>query len=139
MFSTILLPIDLGHEASWDKALPLAEGLRGETGALHLLAVMPDLGEGVVSSHFPMNFARDALRELDAALRAFVAERELERATAHVGYGHVAEAIIRKAEAIGADLIVMASHPPDELRSVLVGSQAARVVRHATMPVLVAR
>ncbi|MEO0363828.1 MAG: universal stress protein, partial [Pseudomonadota bacterium] len=31
------------------------------------------------------------------------------------------------------------SHPPDELRSLLVGSHAEKVVRHATTPVLVVR
>lgn len=139
MFRTILLPIDLGHEASWRKALPLADGLRGEAGALHLLAVLPDFGESVVSSFFPVNFNRDTLNELDAALRAFIAEKKVSRTTPHVGYGHVAEAIIGAADKVAADLIVMASHPPDELRAFLIGSQAEKVVRHAAIPVLVAR
>ncbi|QIE55572.1 universal stress protein [Pikeienuella piscinae] len=139
MFETVLLPVDLGHEESWRKALPLADELRGKTGALHILAVLPDFGESIVSSFFPSDFKENALNEVDAALRAFIEGKNLDRTTPHVGYGHVAEAILGAAGRVGADLIVMASHPPDELRSILIGSQAGKVVRHAAIPVLVAR
>ena len=56
-----------------------------------------------------------------------------------MGHGHVHETILKVAKKLGADLIVMASHPPDDLRSFLVGSSAEKVVRHADVPVLVVR
>jgi len=37
------------------------------------------------------------------------------------------------------DLIVMASHPPEEVQDFLIGSNADRVVRHSPIPVLVVR
>jgi len=57
----------------------------------------------------------------------------------HVGHGHVPETILRIAETIGADLIVMASHAPNDFQTLLVGSNADKVVRHSPVPVLVVR
>ena len=54
---------------------------------------------------------------------------------AHAGQ----EIILAKAGKLGCDLIVMASHPPDDLRTFLVGSYADKVVRHSEIPVLVVR
>ena len=60
-------------------------------------------------------------------------------ATVHVGHDHVPEAILKAAGAVGAEAIVMASHPPDDLRALFIGTNAAKVVRHAEVPVLVVR
>ena len=135
MFSTILLPVDLGHDASWEKALPAALSFGG---ALHLLAVAPDFGESAVSSYFPPDYEAKARAGLKASLEAFAAERA-PAAKAHVAFGHIDESILAAASSIGADLIVMASHKPSELRSLFLGSHAGRVVRHSTIPVLVVR
>lgn len=137
MFKVVLLPIDLGHDASWSKALPMAKELAAG-GELHLLGVEPDIGASIVSSFLPEGFEAKALKELEARLSAFAA-KNAPHARSHIGLGHVAQTILTKAEKIGADLIVMASHPPDELRSMLVGSQAGKVVRNAPIPVLVVR
>ena len=50
-----------------------------------------------------------------------------------------AHAIVKYAEKIGADLVVIATHGRTGLRHFLIGSVAERVVRHATMPVLTLR
>ena len=135
MFSTILLPLDLGHDASWAKALPAALGFGG---ALHLLSVAPDFGESAVASFFPPDYEAKARAGLKSRLEAFAA-RHAPGAVAHVAFGHIDESILKTAKAIGADLIVMASHNPGEFRSLLLGSHAERVVRHAPIPVLVLR
>jgi hypothetical protein len=50
MFKTILLPVDLGEESSWIKALPAALlHARGNGGDLTVLTVIPGLG------HRPIN------------------------------------------------------------------------------------
>jgi nucleotide-binding universal stress UspA family protein len=56
----------------------------------------------------------------------------------HVVHGTVYEKILELAAEVGADLIVMASHRP-ELKDFLIGPNAARVVRHAKISVLVVR
>jgi len=141
MFENVLLPIDMAHPESWIKALPMSAELCGGTGTLHVLGIVHDIGAAMVANLLPDGFEEQALQSMKSDLDAFAA-REMPsgvRARVHVGYGHVAETILRSAEDVGADLIVMASHPPDELRSLFVGSYADRVVRHAKVPVLVVR
>ncbi len=48
------------------------------------------------------------------------------------------EEVLRAAERLGADLIVMAAHRP-ELSDYLIGPNSARVVRHARQSVLILR
>jgi len=142
MYKTILLPIDLSHEESWKRALPVASDLaRAGGGALHLLAIVPDYGLSMVSAHFPEGFERKVLQHAEAELEAFAAKHapDLPAERVHLRHGHIAKAILDTAESVGADLIVMASHQPDEMRDFLVGSKADRVVRRSAVSVLVVR
>ncbi len=141
MFGKILFPIDISHPESWEKALPLVLECAGGSGEVHLLGIVHDLGENVVSSFLPEDFERKAMERLKAQLTEF-AEANLAgkvRTEVHVAHGHVAPTILRQAEKLGADLIVIASHMPDGFQALLVGSNASRVVRHAEIPVLVVR
>lgn len=141
MFDNILLPIDINDSESWEKALPMALRCAGGSGRLHVLGVVHDLGSAMIASFLPADFEKRALERLKAELQEFAA-REIPGTTpaeVHVGHGHVAETILRVAGNVKADLIVMASHPPNDLQTFLVGSQADKVVRHATLPVLVVR
>lgn len=141
MFENVLLPIDLNHPASWEKALPMAVRLCGDTGTLHILGIVHDLGSAAVASYLPADFEAQALKRMKADLDAF-RDREVPATTrteVHVGHGHVPEHVLSAAGTVGADLIVMASHPPDDLRTLLVGSSADKVVRHSQIPVLVVR
>lgn len=141
MFDHVLLPIDLNHPESWDKALPMARKLCGAAGTLHVLGVMHDLGSPMIASYLPEHFEEEALQRMKADLDGFIAEQVGPGVTAvaHVEHGHVAEHILSAARKLGADVIVMASHAPDDLRTFFVGSQADKVVRHADRPVLVVR
>ena len=142
MFKTILLPIDLNHDASWERALPVArEQARLGGGALHLLAVAPDYGLSMVGAYFPEGFERSMLQRSEAALEAFAAKHtpDLPPERIHLAHGHIAKVILETAESVGADLIVMASHQPDELRDFVVGSKADRVVHRSPVSVLVMR
>ncbi|KRS16138.1 universal stress protein [Roseovarius indicus] len=141
MFDNILLPIDLTHPESWEKALPLAAKMCGEGGTLHILGIVHELGSPLVASYLPRDFEEKMLQDMKAELDAFVSEKVPAgtKAVAHVGHGHVPEKILAAANDVSADMIVMASHPPDELRTFLVGSNADKVVRHASRPVLVVR
>ncbi|MCG6902494.1 MAG: universal stress protein [Rhodobacter sp.] len=141
MFNKILLPIDLNHPESWEKALPIAQRCAGTGGEVHLLGIVHDLGMAMVASYLPEGFEKNAMESLKASLTDFAAARFAKDASVqvHVGYGHVPETILRIAGELDADLIVMASHPPNDFQTLLVGSNADKVVRHATRPVLVVR
>lgn len=56
-----------------------------------------------------------------------------------VGEGEPYAAIVSRAEAAGADLIVVGGQRPSGLKQLLIGDVAERVVRYAHCPVLVAR
>lgn len=141
MYKDILLPVDLNHPSSWEKALPVAIAHGQVFGArLHLCTVVPDFGLAMVDQFFPKNFERQVLDETHTALCRF-AEEHLP-ADCHAGtivaHGTVYEEILAAADRVNADLIVMASHRP-ELKDYLLGPNAARVVRHFARSVLVVR
>ena len=141
MYKTILLPVDVQHDSSWRKAIPVACELLDDDGELHLLGVVHDVGNAWVASYLPSGFEKQALETMKARL-VELAGTELPgdaRVSTHVAYGHVAEAILDQAGKLGADLIVIASHAPDELRTFRISSQADRVVRHAPISVMVVR
>lgn len=141
MYKTILLPIDVQHEASWQKAIPVARELLDEGGELHLLGVVHDVGNAWVASYLPKGYEKQALTAMKASL-SDLAAKELSgdmRVKTHVGHGHVTETILEMADKISADLIIMASRSPDEMRTFRVGSQADRIVRHSPISVMIVR
>lgn len=138
----ILLAIDIQHEASWKTALPeaLAQA-RYKQARLQICAVVPDFGMSLVGQYFPQGFERDALEKAAAELEAFC-EANIPAGVdwqAHLGHGDIDKEILRLADELHVSLIVMSSHQPSELRSLLVGSHAAHVVNHAPVSVLVVR
>lgn len=141
MFKTILLPIDLSAPASWEKALPAAIRLAGpEKPMLHIVTVVPDFGMSVVGSFFEDGFEERALHEAGEALKTWVAENIPAEIAVHphVAHGRVYEEIMKAADTLDVDAIVMGSHTP-ELSDYLLGPNAARVVRHAKQSVFVVR
>ncbi len=59
--------------------------------------------------------------------------------TVHVADRHPADGIVETAKEKGCDLIVMASHGRRGVKRLLLGSVAAEVLGHSTIPVLVYR
>ncbi len=141
MFKTILMPVDLGEESSWEKALPAALlHAQSDGGSLTLVTVVPDFGESIVGTYFPAGFADTAIARAEADLEAFRAAHVPDTVPSKVivRAGSIYHEIITVAEEIGADLIVLASHRP-ALSDYLLGPNAARVVRHVGCSVLVVR
>ena len=141
VFNTILLAIDLNEESSWRRALPAAVAqCRASGGSLHIVVVVPDFGMSIVAQHFPKDFEGRALQAARTAMQAFIAKEVPADLSPQsiVAHGTIYREILRTARAIGADLIVMASHRP-ELKDYLLGPNTARVVRHFERSVLVVR
>ncbi len=141
MFKNILVAIDLDDESSWVKALPAAVEMARASGArLHLISVVPGFGSSVVGQYFPEGTEKKIIESAQHALHAFAEEHVDEglRDTCVIGNGSVYQEILDGAERIGADLIVVGSHRPS-MRDYLLGPNAARVVRHAPVSVLVVR
>ena len=143
MFKEILLPVDLNDDSSWRKALPVAVDLCQKFRCkLHVMTVVPSFGMAIVGQYFPKNFEKNALKEADEKLHAFTKQHVPKDIPCQhiVAHGTIYEEIVKTRKALGdaVDLIVMASHRP-ELEDYLIGPNAARVVRHSRVSILVVR
>ncbi|OSQ49574.1 universal stress protein [Thalassospira alkalitolerans] len=141
MFKDILVTVDLDHESSWKKAIPVAVKEAQTFGArLHVLTVVPTVGMSMVGQFFPKGYEKKILEAYNEKLHAFVTEHiPSDIKVQHIiGQGTVYEVILKMAKKTGCDLIVIGAHRP-ELKDYLLGPNAARVVRHADCSVMVVR
>jgi nucleotide-binding universal stress UspA family protein len=139
MIKTILVPIDVAETEAGAAALGLAQDLaKTHDGKIVLLNVVEKV-PGFVASQLPPKFHEEALAYGETRLKEIAAAHGIaESAEIVVREGHPSTEILEYAKAIGAGLIVIASHDPG-LADYLLGSVAARIVRHAHCSVLVAR
>jgi len=141
MYKKIFVPVDINQESSWKLALPQAIEFAKKDGAkLSLFTVVPDLAMTVAGSFFPKDYAKKALEHAEYELKA-VARNHVPSdidCTCYVDLGTIYKRIIKAADEIGSDLIVLASHRPGT-KDYLLGPNAARVVRHAKQSVFVVR
>ena len=141
MFDKILVPVDLNQKSSWEKALPVAISMAQQNNAeLVVMSVVPNYGSSLVGSFFPPDYSEKVLQDAEAELAKLVASEvpaDIETSS-HVIFGTIYKRILKTADAVGASLIVLASHRP-EMQDYLLGPNAARVVRHATQSVFVVR
>ena len=138
-FKKILLPVDLGENSSWKEALPTAiDQAQHADGELHVVTVVPE--EPPQLAWLPDDYSEKMIAYANSQLENLLETSipEQTRAEKHVRQGTIYSEIVKLAQDINADLIVMASHRP-ELKDFLLGPNAARVVRHAKCPVLVIR
>jgi nucleotide-binding universal stress UspA family protein len=137
---TILMPIDLSDEASWRKSLAESLTLVRDGGTLHVVTVVPDFGLAQVSDFFNKGFEKKALHDTGEALTAWVNAHVPDEVEVHphVLHGKIYDEILRAADKLGVDVIVMGSHRP-ELKDYLLGPNAARVMRHARQSVYIVR
>ena len=136
MFSNILIPVDLADIARAKDNLKRAAQLLDDKGKITLINVVEDIPT-YVEFDLPENYAAKHLVQAQDHLENMV-KNEGIKAGFDILRGKPGPAILDFAEETGADLIIMASHKP-ELMDYLIGSTAARVVRHAKCSVMVIR
>ena len=134
MYKKILVPLAL-DQGIGVRALNVARQLRdvaGELIAVHVIEPVPGFTGYYVSP--------DNEDEIRAAAKAKLAERIGDQRDAEIVVlvGHPGRIIAEYAGEIEADCIVVGSHAPN-LQDYLLGSTAARVVRHAPCSVHVLR
>jgi nucleotide-binding universal stress UspA family protein len=116
--------------------LDIAKTVGGEGAKITLVSVIEDV-PSYVMVQLPEDVIEEAKKDAAEELRAIASAAGID-ADIKVGHGRAHTAILSCAEEIGSDLIVIASHRPG-LQDYLIGSTAARVVRHANCAVLVTR
>jgi universal stress protein G len=140
MFKTILIPVDLTDPEFAKPAVATAAGLaRGFSATLRLVHVVPTTPV-MLAQFVPADFDEQQMRSAQEALDIVAAETGLDakQVSTAVRQGGIYHEILEEAAWIGADLIVMSSHQP-AMKTYLLGSNAAHVVRHARCSVLVVR
>lgn len=139
MFKVVLIPVDVSHLDAAEKSLAIARKLTEEQDSkLILLNVVEEL-PGYVVSHIPSEIQAKAVEHAQNALTQMAEDHKLPSGTeVMVRNGHPPTKILAVAQETNADVIVIASHDP-VLADYLLGSVAARVVRHAHCSVVVVR
>jgi len=141
MYKDILLAVDLGHADAEIRAVETAvEYARAFGSRLHVMSVVPDYGMSLVGGFFPKEHEQQAIEHAKEELHAFT-KKHVPDEIKHrhiVGHGSIYREILRYADLIKADLIVLSAKRPSP-EDYLIGPNAARVVRHASISVLVVR
>lgn len=140
MFSKILIPVDLAEPEYAKPAVDAGAAMaRQSGGSLRLITVMPEMPP-MLADYVPGDFDAQQKAATEEALAIIARECGLEpgQTSVVVRQGGVHHEVLDEAKSFEADLIVMSSHQPG-VRTYLLGSTAAHVVRHATCSVLVVR
>ena len=140
MFKSILVPIDLAHQSSWQFAIPEAiELAKAGQCKLTVMTVVRETKVMFEGVYFPFQLEQmvaDARSNLDKIVHEFhTTEFQIEQ---EVRFGSIGHEILAAARDRDVDLIVMASHRP-EMLDYLIGPNAAHVAQHAACSVLILR
>ncbi len=135
MYNTVIIPTDFSHEESTIQSLKKAKTLsdNGRIVLLHVLDTIP----AYILAGMPDDIVQDQIPQTHKKLIELV-EKSGIKADLKVREGRSYNQIIKEAKETGADLILINSHRPG-FQDYLLGSTAAKVVRHAPCSVLVDR
>lgn len=135
MYKKVLVPIDISHLERVDAMVAAARMLSpdGEIILMNAVETIP----AYVQAEIPVNFVGETIERSRTKLDE-IAKGLSGKVTTEIGEGHAASAILNLAEEQKVDAIVVASHKPG-WQDYLIGSTAARVVRHAKCNVMVMR
>lgn len=138
MFKKVLLSIDAAVPAEARDLIRRASGLAKVWDAeLRVCSMVPDVKMAIVGTQFAEGFEANSL----AAARKEVEQLCLDARTSaeiHIRFGTVYDQVIALANELDASLIVVGGGRED-LKDYLLGSNAARIVRHSDRSVMVLR
>jgi len=142
-FGKILTALDFSEnsEYAFDYALTLARQFDGELTIMHVINEPVDL-RGFYVPHISFEQLEQEIEEgARTMMEKFCGARlgDFTKYQTVIVSGIPYEEIIRKAEEIGASLIVVGTHGRTGLDHLIFGSTAERVVRSASCPVLTIR
>ncbi len=135
MYTNILVPVSFEADRNAQGAMEIAKALRAQGGkitCLHVMEVLPKYA----TEFLPSDHLEKARADIVDSLGSLIAD--IPDATTLVVDGHSARTILEHASDNANDLIIIASHQPG-MQDYLLGSTAAKVVRHAKCAVHVLR
>jgi universal stress protein G len=142
MYKTILVPIDIEEDLLTEHALEHVEYLAKISGAkVHFFHALPDASAFVTAYSFGIKeFENQAEVKAVDRLKKIMSEIDipLDRLDYTISFGSPRDEVLQLADEIGADLIIIGSRRPS-VKTYLLGSNAAAIVRHANISVMVVR
>ena len=141
MYNNILFPIDLEHTQEAEKALKIAiEEAQRSKAKMTVMTVAPGFGMPIVASFFDEATVNNAMKEVARQLKSYINDNFPEdiEINAVVVEGNPSELILKQAKKDSCDLIVISSHN-NQVEHLLLGSCAAKVVRHSDCCVTVVK
>ena len=135
MYKNILVPVSFEESRDADKAVSVAKLLSDKDAKITFLHVIEHVPAYAIS-YMPAEFMKESRKAIHAALDKIT--KDVEGAVPLVVEGHSGRTIVEWANENDIDCIVVASHRPGAADLIL-GSTAARVVRHANCAVHVIR
>jgi len=136
MYNTILVPVESSHIAESAATLELAQRNGGENCKIRLLNVFEEIPKWA-AVNLPKHVVNDSIQSIEEEMQA-VAKKSGANVETQIKIGHSYKTILEVADEIGAELIIVASNKPGQ-QNYLLGSTAAKVVRHARCSILVLR
>lgn len=140
MAKKILVAVDINNEETSKAPLAAALDLAHDDSVLHVVSVLPDFGNAQISQYFPEGYEHRMIDDFTHRLAEWV-ETHVPAGIEthpHVAHGTIYDEVVKAADRLGVDVIVIGSHRP-ALSDYLIGPNASRVVRHARQSVYVAR
>ena len=140
MFKTILVAIDLDHSEQNRHILQAVKNIAAANDAdVHLLGVVP-AAPAIVSQFLDENYEQLASGQAQKEFAKLADELDLKsgEVSCLIRFGTVYDEVLAAAKMVNADLIIAGSHKPN-VSDYLLGSNAARIMRHAECSVLVVR
>lgn len=139
MTRKVLIPIDVNHADRTDAMMSQVAQIVGQSDTKFvLLNVVPEI-PAYVAAQLPETVAHVAQKDAQTFLELVADNYDVRsKSTIKVVQGNPGHQILQTAKDENANLIVIGSHHPG-LADYLIGSTAARVVRHANCSVLVVR
>ena len=135
MYKNILVPVSFDQDRDAQGAIGIAKSLAADGATITLIHVIEQI-PGYAAAHLPPNFLADKHKSIDADLAALA--KGAGDVKAAVVSGHAGRTLLDWADEHDVDCIVIASHRPG-MQDLLLGSTAAKVVRHAKCAVHVLR
>lgn len=138
---SVLACIDFsgGERPVIDAGAALARAFGGVLHLLHVAAPDPDFVGYRAGPETVRDQVASTIREEHRRVEALAEQVSQGGVTAHAHLlrGPYAETILREADRLGAEVLVVGSHGHGRLHALFVGSVAAQVLRGAKIPVLV--
>ena len=138
MFKKVLLSIDAAVPEEASDLIRRTSILAGGWGAgLHICSMVPDVKMAIVGTQFSEGFEENSLAAARKEVKQLCDDANA-KAEIHVRFGTVYDQVITLADELDANLIVVGGGRED-LKDYLLGSNAARIVRHCDRSVMVLR